>query len=190
MNRETENRRSNGRIRMLITSIILCLAILTIGIWAATQVDVTGNGTLNFSALDVFATVKIEETLPGQTATTVLAAEDATFDENTSGEPATKTVTLGNAVFTKADNVLTYTITITNTSEDGKTIVATPAASVSGDSASLFTVAVKSGDTDITSLEIASESSAVITVTVTLDSFKQTVQDAPLTLNLTLVNKA
>ena len=97
---------------------------------------------------------------------------------------------MGNAVFTKADNVLTYTITITNTSEDGKTIVATPAASVSGDSASLFTVAVKSGDTDITSLEIASESSAVITVTVTLDSFKQTVQDAPLTLNLTLVNKA
>lgn len=66
------------RIRIISTvlSLVLVVATLCVGIWAATQVSVTGSGNLSFTGSDVYATVTLE------------SSSGVTFDAS-----ATKTIT-------------------------------------------------------------------------------------------------
>lgn len=68
------------RIRIISTvlSLVLVVATLCVGIWAATQVSVTGSGNLSFTGSDVYATVTLESS----------ESSSVTFDSS-----ATKTIT-------------------------------------------------------------------------------------------------
>lgn len=96
------------RIRIISTvlSLVLVVATLCVGIWAATQVSVTGSGNLSFTGSDVYATVTLESS-SGVTfdasATKTITFKQGTQTQNniavaglefTSSDPTTKTFTV------------------------------------------------------------------------------------------------
>ena len=93
------------RIRIISTvlSLVLVVATLCVGIWAATQVSVTGSGNLSFTGSDVYATVTLE------------SSSGVTFDAS-----ATKTITFVPGTQTQ-DNIAVAGLEFTSSDPTAKT---------------------------------------------------------------------
>lgn len=93
------------RIRIISTvlSLVLVVATLCVGIWAATQVSVTGSGNLSFTGSDVYATVTLE------------SSSGVTF-----GASATKTITFEPGTQTQ-DNIAVAGLEFTSSDMTAKT---------------------------------------------------------------------
>lgn len=93
------------RIRIISTvlSLVLVVATLCVGIWAATQVSVTGSGNLSFTGSDVYATVTLE------------SSSGVTFDAS-----ATKTITFKPGTQTQ-DNIAVAGLEFTSSDMTAKT---------------------------------------------------------------------
>lgn len=93
------------RIRIISTvlSLVLVVATLCVGIWAATQVSVTGSGNLSFMGSDVYATVTLE------------SSSGVTFDAS-----ATKTITFVPGTQTQ-DNIAVAGLEFTSSDMTAKT---------------------------------------------------------------------
>lgn len=93
------------RIRIISTvlSLVLVVATLCVGIWAATQVSVTGSGNLSFTGSDVYATVTLE------------SSSGVTFDAS-----ATKTITFVPGTQTQ-DNIAVVGLEFTSSDMTAKT---------------------------------------------------------------------
>lgn len=93
------------RIRIISTvlSLVLVVATLCVGIWAATQVSVTGSGNLSFTGSDVYATVTLE------------SSSGVTFDAS-----ATKTITFVPGTQTQ-DNIAVAGLEFTSSDMTAKT---------------------------------------------------------------------
>lgn len=93
------------RIRIISTvlSLVLVVATLCVGIWAATQVSVTGSGNLSFTGSDVYATVTLE------------SSSGVTF-----GASATKTITFEPGTQTQ-DNIAVAGLEFTSSDTTAKT---------------------------------------------------------------------
>lgn len=93
------------RIRIISTvlSLVLVVATLCVGIWAATQVSVTGSGNLSFTGSDVYATVTLE------------SSSGVTFDAS-----ATKTIKFVPGTQTQ-DNIAVAGLEFTNSDMTAKT---------------------------------------------------------------------
>lgn len=84
-------------------SLVLVVATLCVGIWAATQVSVTGSGNLSFTGSDVYATVTLE------------SSSGVTFDAS-----ATKTITFVPGTQTQ-DNIAVAGLEFTSSDMTAKT---------------------------------------------------------------------
>lgn len=100
------------RIRIISTvlSLVLVVATLCVGIWAATQVSVTGSGNLSFTGSDVYATVTLESS-SGVTF-------DASATKTITFKPGTQTqnnIAVAGLEFTSSDmTAKTFTVKVKN----------------------------------------------------------------------------
>lgn len=97
------------RIRIISTvlSLVLVVATLCVGIWAATQVSVTGSGNLSFTGSDVYATVTLESS-SGVTF-------DASATKTITFKPGTQTqnnIAVAGLQFTSSDTTTAKTFTV------------------------------------------------------------------------------
>lgn len=100
------------RIRIISTvlSLVLVVATLCVGIWAATQVSVTGSGNLSFTGSDVYATVTLE------------SSSGVTFDASATktitfvpGTQTQKNIAVAGLEFTSSDpTAKTFTVKVKN----------------------------------------------------------------------------
>lgn len=103
----------NIRIVSTITTMLLVIAIMCVGIFAATQINVTGNGTLTFSAEDVYATVTVEHQAEGEGVSE--GVKTWTFDKDTDpGIEMTAPLNFADIAVDKATRTATVTVTVQN----------------------------------------------------------------------------
>lgn len=156
------------RLRIISTSIsiVLVAALLSIGIFAATTAKVNGNANIAFSATDIFATVTIEQTAPGATTKTAVSFDGVFNGATAAGEASTtKTATLGDITFNKADEIYKLEITVKNDFQSTQAITAA------------LTASVKNGETDVAGVivqvsptaTIAAQGNATVAVIVSID---------------------
>lgn len=121
------------RIRIITTAVSICLvfAVMCIGIYAAAQVSLTGQGgTLSFNSEHVQATVVVKNTegkllsVPDETG--------ETYTYNQSGK-ADNTVTITGHSFTAVNETVSFTVAVTNGFAEG----------TSSNIKSVFTASVK-----------------------------------------------
>lgn len=102
------------RIRIISTvlSLVLVVATLCVGIWAATQVSVTGSGNLSFTGSDVYATVTLESSESSSVTFDSSATKTITF------KPGTQTqnnIAVAGLEFTSSDpTAKTFTVKVKN----------------------------------------------------------------------------
>lgn len=99
------------RIRIISTvlSLVLVVATLCVGIWAATQVSVTGSGNLSFTGSDVYATVTLESSESSSVTFDSSATKTITF------KPGTQTqnnIAVAGLEFTSSDMTAKKTFTV------------------------------------------------------------------------------
>lgn len=99
------------RIRIISTvlSLVLVVATLCVGIWAATQVSVTGSGNLSFTGSDVYATVTLESSESSSVTFDSSATKTITF------KPGTQTqnnIAVAGLEFTSSDMMTAKTFTV------------------------------------------------------------------------------
>ncbi len=126
-----------------LTSLVLVVAVMAVGVWAASNATVNITGNVSYTANgNVNATITLDQTLNG---TELGAQQTAEFLGNETSSASTKTLKLGNEGTVtlsqkeddpSADIVYTYTVVITNNaatteSNPNLTIVFTGTAEVS-----------------------------------------------------------
>lgn len=100
----------NIRIVSTLTTMLLVIAIMCVGIFAATQINVTGNGTLTFSAEDVYATVTVDHQAEGDGG-----VKTWTFDKDTDpGIEMTESLHFADIAVDRATRTATVTVTVQN----------------------------------------------------------------------------
>lgn len=103
----------NIRIVSTLTTMLLVIAIMCVGIFAATQINVTGNGTLTFSAEDVYATVTVDHQAEGEGVSG--GVKTWTFDKDTDpGIEMTESLNFADIAVDKATRTATVTVTVQN----------------------------------------------------------------------------
>ena len=105
-----------------LTSLVMVVAVMAVGVWAATQASVSVTGSASFSATGIAGTISATATggatINSQTTATILTAD---MDDVTVEEDATIAYSLNagsDSLITEADvttNTFTVTYTITNT---------------------------------------------------------------------------
>ena len=148
------------RIRIISTvlSLVLVVATLCVGIWAATQVSVTGSGNLSFTGSDVYATVTLE------------SSSGVTFDAS-----ATKTITFVPGTQTQ-DNIAVAGLEFTSSDMTAKTFTVKVKNDFQSDSIDVvltatveeskpFTASVSESDT--ATVAAAGEKTFTVTITYT-----------------------
>ncbi len=129
----------NIRIASTITTMLLVVAIMCVGIFAATQISVTGNGTLTFSAQDVYATVTVDNQEAGEGVTE--GVRTWTFDKDTApGESATESLTFSPISVDPTTRTATVKVTVKNDFSADSGIGISAALSVTSNDTELVTV--------------------------------------------------
>lgn len=107
------------RIRIITTAVSICLvfAVMCIGIYAATQVTLTGQGgTLSFNSEHVQATVVVKNTKGKLLNVTDETGTTYTYNQNGS---AANTVTITGHTFTEVNETVSFTVAVTNGFAEG-----------------------------------------------------------------------
>lgn len=152
-----------------VAAFVMVLALMVVGVLAATNPTVNMGGSITFTATDVAATIKITST----GASTNLN-QTVTLDSTTEGNVTTHDADL-DVDFADKDTAIVITVTITNDSEDAMTVTL-PEPALSGTSA---------GNVDIaTDMTAGGEYTAGVAVTVNGGAV------ATYTITLTLTDKA
>jgi hypothetical protein len=113
-----------------IASLAMVVAVMGVGVWAATQQSVTVSSNVKFEATGITGTVALKvsgdaagEAKIGETDIKATATNIATFaleDEQSKNTPVTVDIKLADVnkdgFFSAADGTITYTFTIDNTS--------------------------------------------------------------------------
>ncbi len=128
----TKSRRK-FRIVSTIMAMMLTIAMMVMGVFAATQITIHNSGTITFTASDVFANAKIYKLANTDEIGETTPLAEGTFNATTAPGEANlaRSVALGNFLFTKASDYFVLVIEVTNTfsSENGANIgleVSTP----------------------------------------------------------------
>lgn len=190
-----EKRRA--RIIATVISMILVLAIMCVGIYAAATLNFsTTGGSISFTADDVFATVALEKG----------GVYSKTFDETTTAADANvmnETIALDNITFTDSSQETEIVLRVTNNFTNGQAINVKFDGSITGDDSALLncTVAGKAGvsETAVTSDELASSGAGynlaageyiVITISISLIDAQSGIDNAVAGFNMALTRAA
>ena len=115
----TKNRRK-FRIISTIMAMMLTVAMMVMGVFAATQVTIHNSGTITFTASDVFADAKVYKLTNTDDISGMTPLAEGSYNATTAPGEAnmSRSVALGNFLFTKADDYFVVAITVTNTFSD------------------------------------------------------------------------
>ena len=150
-----------------IAAFVMVLALMVVGVLAATNSKINMSGSISFTAQDIVGSV----TLNGEGL-----SKSATFD-STQGE-ASYTWDDLNLVFDKADGTMELELVITNNATDGRKIKVTfttaPAVSVTPNVVTVNTTSDASGAETVskdTSFEVAHGTPVTVTITFNCSDF-------------------
>ncbi len=134
--------RKKFRIFATLTSMVLVLIVMSVGIWAATQATVTSTGgSLTFTAgSEVYATVELDQDYTGSS----FAADDSVVFGATDLAKDSDTLTLANYNFNEKEEYI-FVLKITNNNPDSVDLNVTLTL-VEEDDANKFDVAVSTDD--------------------------------------------
>lgn len=136
--------RRKVRIFSTIVSLALVLAVMCVGIWAASKRHVKSTGTLTFNPTDVNATVAFADA--GGTKQVNFGQESYSFDETTTAESHSVTFTFAEA--NKTTDTWVFTVTVTNTFAAGSDITIDSKLTATVSAESNFEVKIKVGEKD------------------------------------------
>lgn len=167
------------RILSTVATMALVATVMCVGIYAATRVDITGSGSITFTATDVYADV------------TIVQGADEVYsrsfgkDENP-GAVMSETVDFQTFAIDPATRQATVTITVKNNFEADTAIEATVTAEAKKDGATYdgVTIAV-SGEAGVTTIAAAGTETITVTIGLTDDAVKNGV-DEGVTFEFTL----
>lgn len=179
-----EKRRT--RIALTIVAMVLALAVMSVGVYAASTINFsTTGGAITFTADDVFATVALTE---GGTY-------NKSFDENTTD--TSETITLDAITFTDENQSANVVLTVTNDFDNGQAITVTFDGSVTGTDSALISCAVSGNDGETvesaalsSGYELAAGKTLTITVALGLTSAQSGVTDAAIGFTMSLARAA
>ena len=115
--------RRKVRIASTVVSMLLVAAIMCVGVFAATQVTMNGEGKITFTAEDVFATVTIDNQADGEGVSD--GVRTWTFDAtNNPGTSLTESLNFKSMAIDPATYSTTLTITVKNNLEAGGEAIA------------------------------------------------------------------
>ena len=134
--------RRKVRIFSTIVSLALVLAVMCVGIWAASSVTLSSTGTLTFNPTDVNATVAFADA--GGTKQVNFGQESYSFDETTTAESHSVTFTFTEA--NKTTDTWVFTVTVTNTFAAGSDITIDSKLTATVSAESNFEVKIKVGE--------------------------------------------
>ena len=181
---QTKTSKTLAKIRLVstITAILLLLAILSMGIYAATNITFSGSAALSFSAKDVSATVTgssiytnaKDESKSTITTFTQLGGNDndgiITPDWN-AGESETITLDLGAVAFENWNDTYAVTFTVKNTFETEDKVHAVFTATL-GNNEDAYLV-FETPDNANVECDIEKDNSQTFTITVKADETKK-----------------
>ena len=166
--------RRKVRIFSTIVSLALVLAVMCVGIWAASSVTLSSTGTLTFNPTDVNATVAFADA--GGTKQVNFGQESYSFDETTTAESHSVTFTFAEAnkttdtrVFTVTGMSTASTVTVTNTFAAGSDITIDSKLTATVSAESNFEVEIKVGEEAAQATEVVTQGTPVVyTITVSV----------------------
>ncbi len=167
-----------ARIITTVAAMALTIAIMCVGILAATKVTLTsGSSTISFTASsDVSATVTATKKMGTDTAQDLTVAENGVFLPSTSqGQEYSGSIELGDITFTSTDATFTLTITVANTFTAESSKVNAKYSVTCANNSGYLVIATTTADGAFTSgdtKEIAYDSSVTFTTTISIDSSK------------------
>ncbi len=157
--------RRKVRIFSTIVSLALVLAVMCVGIWAASSVTLSSTGTLTFNPTDVNATVAFADA--GGTKQVNFGQESYSFDETTTAESHSVTFTFAEA--NKTTDTWVFTVTVTNTFAAGSDITIDSKLTATVSAESNFEVKIKVGEKDAQATEVVMQGTPVVyTITVSV----------------------
>ena len=177
--------RRKVRIFSTIVSLALVLAVMCVGIWAASNVTLSSTGTLVFNPTDVNATVAFANA--GGTKTVSFGQASYSFDETTENESHSVAFTFAEA--NKTTDTWIFTVTVTNdfAADSNITIDSKLTATVSAESN--FEVEIKVGEGTAQATEVVAQGTPVVyTITVSVKDIapaKAFTDNLTFSLNLT-----
>lgn len=160
------------RILSTVATMALVATVMCVGIYAATRVDITGTGSITFTATDVYADVTIAQSGVGTVYTNSFGKDQA------HGEAMTDTVDFQTFAIDPATRQATVTITVKNNFEEDTAIKATVTAEAKKDGSAYdgVTIAV-SGEAGVTTVAAAGTETITVTIGLTDDAIKNGVEE-------------
>ena len=175
--------RKKFRIFSTLTAMVLVVIVMCVGIWAATQAEVTGTGTLSFAFNEIKATVQIDS------ADSIIENKTSkTFDFSDPTQPtATGEVAFTNLSFSSSKKDYTFTITITNLLGEGNGTL--DSTLTIGEVSSPFKVVVTDSDNYLSTTKVV-ETSVTYTVTISYTGDFDAAAEQPFSMSLVLTKTA
>lgn len=162
--------RRKVRIFSTIVSLALVLAVMCVGIWAASSVTLSStDGVLTFNPTDVNATVAFADA--DGTKTVSFGQESYSFNETTENEDHSVTFTFAEA--NRKTDTWVFTVTVTNTfaADSNITIDSKLTATVSEQSNFKVEITVGEENTPAKETEVVTTSASVVyTITVSINN--------------------
>ena len=174
------------RILSTVATMALVATVMCVGIYAATRVDITGSGSITFTATDVYANVTIVQSDVGTVYTKNFGKDQAP------GAELSDTVTFETFVIDSATRQATVTITVKNNFETDTAIEATVTAAAEKDGATYDGVTIDVSGEDgvtiedgVTTIAAADTETIIVTIGLTDAAVKNGV-DEGVTFEFTL----
>lgn len=160
------------RILSTVATMALVATVMCVGIYAATRVDITGSGSITFTATDVYADVTIT-----QGADEVYSRS---FGKNDNpGAVMSETVDFQTFAIDPTTRQATVTITVKNNFDaDTTAITATVTAEAKKDGSAYDGVTIDvSGEAGVTTVAAAGTETITVTIRLTDDAVKNGVEE-------------
>lgn len=163
----------NIKITTTVIAMILVLALMCAGIFAATQVSLSGVGsTISYTALDVSASVRATKQMNDAEAVELTVPENGEYLPSfQAGQSYAGEITIGEVVFAAITDKCTVTVTVTNTFDADVKIKAAFSSAVThaeGKEYVVMTLAADGTEQASASAQNEIEAQASVTYTITL----------------------
>ncbi len=164
------------RIFTTVAAIALTLAIMCVGIFAATKITLSSGGsTISFTATnDVSATVTATKKMGSDEAVNLLEGKGEYLPSTNQGQEHTETIALGDIKFTQIGETFTLTFTVTNTFVN-ESIVSAKYSVTCANADGYLVIDNKAGDEAFTSgdsVDIAKDAPVTFTTTISINQEK------------------
>lgn len=166
--------RKKVRIFSTLVSLALVLAVMCVGIWAASKAEIDSTATLSFNPTDVNATVAFADGNGNKTVSFFSddqkqnALTTLSYDENDTDD-VNDTFYMEFAPLNRTSQTWIFTVTVTNDFAEGSSITIDSKLSAKVSENSNFSVDIKAGDQTAKTTEVVSVGTPLVyTITISV----------------------